>query len=66
MSGDWGRLECPYCGTAHPPPEGAASDCEALILDLLCPACHRGFEVRVELWRYFGIERELPSRQEDR
>ena len=66
MTGNWGNLDCPGCGNAHPPPDSAASDCEFLTADLLCPECHRGWEIRVELWRYYGIQPELPSREEDR
>jgi len=50
----------------HPPPESAATECEAVVADLTCPHCHRGWERRVELWRYYGIQEELPSREEDR
>ena len=65
MSGNWGKLECPDCGH-QVPPQGAASDCEGLILDLVCPQCRHDFEIRVELWRYYGIVPELPSREDDR
>ena len=66
MPGDWGKLDCPDCGCPHPPPERATVECESVTADLICPSCHRGWEVTVELWRYYGIERELPSRAEDR
>ena len=66
MTGNWGKLECPHCGEPHPPPARAACECEELIADLVCPRCHKGWEVRVELWRYWGIKQELPSRSEDR
>jgi predicted RNA-binding Zn-ribbon protein involved in translation (DUF1610 family) len=66
MPGDWGNLDCPSCGYAHPPPEHAATDCDAVIADLVCPKCGHGWEVRVALWRYYGIPEELPTREEDR
>jgi hypothetical protein len=66
MPGNWGNLDCPNCGYTHPPPESAATECDAVVADLICPECHRGWEVRVELWRYYGIQEELPSREEDR
>ena len=42
------------------------TESEAVVADLICPKCHRGWEVRVELWRYYGIRQELPAREEDR
>jgi transcription elongation factor Elf1 len=66
MPGNWGRLDCPSCGHTHPPPERASSECDAVIADLICPNCGQGWEVRVELWRYYGIQEELPSREQDR
>jgi hypothetical protein len=66
MPGNWGYLDCPNCGCPHPPSEGAATECDAVVADLICSHCHRGWEVRVELWRYYGIQEELPSREEDR
>ena len=66
MPGDWGNLDCPACGNAHPPPEGATTECEHVVADLICPKCGHGWEVRVELWRYYEIPEALPSREEDR
>jgi hypothetical protein len=66
MSGFWGSLDCPNCGHTHPPPAAPACDCDHLIADLICPQCHRGWELKVELWRYYGIQAELPSREQDR
>jgi hypothetical protein len=66
MPGDWGKLDCPHCGCTHPVPARAATDCDAVIADLICPTCHGGWEVRVELWRYYGIPERLPSGEEDR
>ena len=66
MPGDWGILDCPHCGFTHPPPQGVTTDTEKLTADLVCPNCHKGWEHEVELWRYYGVQRELPSREEDR
>lgn len=66
MPGNWGNLDCPKCRHTHPVPERATSECEAVIADLICPKCRHGWEVRVELWRYYGVPEELPSREEDR
>lgn len=66
MPGNWGNLDCPNCGCIHPPPEVASTDCDAVIADLICPSCHEGREVRVELWRFYDIQEQLPSREEDR
>lgn len=66
MSGNWGNLDCPHCGHPHPIPETAATDCDAVIADLVCAECHSGYQVRVELWRYYGIKEALPSREDDR
>jgi hypothetical protein len=66
MPGNWGNLDCPHCGCIHPPPELASTDCEAVIAEVICPSCHKGWEVRVELWRYYDIPEQLPSREEDR
>jgi hypothetical protein len=67
MPGNWGNLDCPQCGNPHPAPEHASStECHAVIADLVCPECHHGWELRVELWRYFGIDPALPSPEEDR
>jgi hypothetical protein len=41
MPGDWGNLDCPNCGYTHPPPEGATTECEAVIADLICPRPRR-------------------------
>ena len=65
MPGNWQNLDCPSCGNTHPTPERASTDCDDVFADLVCPMCHRGWEVRVELWRYYGIQPELPSREED-
>jgi hypothetical protein len=66
MPGNWGNLECPNCGCTHPPPDAADTECDQVIADLICPQCHHGWEVTVELWRYYGIQPELPSREDDR
>ncbi len=66
MPGNWGSLDCPVCGRTHPPPEGATTECAAVIADLICSGCRHGWEVRVALWRFYGIESALPSREEDR
>jgi hypothetical protein len=66
MPGNWGNLDCPACGHTHPPPEGASCDCDELLADLVCPECANGWEVRVELWRYYEIPQELPTSEEDR
>ena len=66
MTGDWGNLDCPGCGKAHSPPERPTTDCDGLIADLTCPECGEGWEIRVELWRYYGVPQELPLREEDR
>ena len=66
MPGIWENLDCPNCGCTHPPPERAATECDAVVADLVCPSCHRRRELRVELWRYYGIQEELPSREADR
>ena len=66
MPGNWGNLDCPGCGRTQAAPEHVITECDAVIADLTCPNCHRGWQVRVELWRYYGIPEELPSREQDR
>jgi hypothetical protein len=66
MPGDWGSLDCPGCGATQPPPEGAVSECDALIANMVCSRCWTRWQVRVELWRYYGVAEELPSREADR
>jgi hypothetical protein len=66
MPGNWGKLDCPTCGHAHPPPVHPDCECEELIADLVCPKCGHGWEIRVELWRYYEIPEALPTRDEDR
>ena len=66
MPGTWGNLYCPGCGHTHGPPERVTTECDALVADLHCPECQRDWEARVELWRYYGIPEELPSREQDR
>jgi hypothetical protein len=66
MPGNWGNLDCPDCGRTQPPPELASTDCEAVTGEVICPDCDKSREVRVELWRYYDIQEQLPSREEDR
>jgi hypothetical protein len=66
MPGNWGNLDCPGCGHAHPPPERASTDCEEVIADLICPECGFGWEQRVALWSYYEIPEELPAHDQDR
>jgi transposase-like protein len=66
MPGNWTDLDCPSCGHTHPPPEQMTTDCDFVIADLVCPECQRAWQVRIELWRYYGIEEALPSREQDR
>jgi hypothetical protein len=66
MPGNWGNLDCPGCGQAHAAPKNPGTECEALTADLVCADCGKGWQIRVELWDYYGIEKELPSRKDDR
>jgi hypothetical protein len=66
MPGNWGNLDCPDCGCTHATPAGVTAECEELVAELVCPECGKGCELRVELWRYYGVAEELPSREDDR
>jgi len=68
VRGDWGSLECPHCGAGQPPPDAraATNDDEWLFVALTCARCGGEWEHRVEIWRYYGVPEELPSREEDR
>ena len=68
MSGDWGNLACPRCGAMHQPPDtrSATNDDEWIFVRLVCDSCGAEWEHRVEIYRYYGVPEQLPSREEDR
>jgi hypothetical protein len=68
VSGDWGKVECPRCGAAQPPPDprAATNDDELIFVHLTCVNCGQQFDHWVQLWLYYGVAERLPSREEDR
>jgi hypothetical protein len=66
MTSRWGNLDCPECGCPQASPRQVDSECESLVGEVVCPECDYSWEVRLELWRYYGIDSFLPSRAEDK
>jgi hypothetical protein len=67
MTGDWRhKLDCPNCTGVQAVPVDVVPDCERINAEAVCPECHNRWDVEVELWQYFAIEPDLPSRAADR